>query len=252
MKDRRRVVLVGHDNFGSREIFSRIVDEHPDLDFLLLVTTGLYYKRSYLGSVFKLLREASWIFCARRWWELQKYRLKGDTLVRRAKARGVPLQFCDDINGREAHAWIRDFGPALLVSMFTMHIYQQETLDLPSAASIGTHPSILPEYRGLEVFFWALANQEKASGVSVFDLSAKIDVGQVFLQEAFDIVPDETVESIYEKLTDITARLLSEGVSLRIRSAELESIPSEGKGSYYPMPTREAYARFRRSGHGWS
>ena len=246
------MVLVGHDNFGSREIFSRIVDDHPQLDFLLLVTTGLYYRRSWLGSVFKLLREASWTFCARRWWELQKYRLKGDTLVRRAKARGIPMHVCDDVNGSAAHARIREFAPDLLVSMFTMHIYRRETLDLAKVASIGTHPSILPHYRGLEVFFWALANREASSGVSVFDLSAKIDVGRVFLQETFDIEPDETVESIYEKLTRVTARLLSEGVRVRLLGDEPAWIPSEGSGSYFPMPTREAYARFRRSGHRWS
>ena len=54
-----------------------------------------------------------------------------------------------------------------------MHILKKNVIKLPKFYTIGCHPSILPNYRGLEVFFWALANGERESGVSVFYMEKK-------------------------------------------------------------------------------
>ena len=56
-----------------------------------------------------------------------------------------------------------------------MHILNKNVIRLPKISTIGCHPSILPNYRGLEVFFWALVNGEKESGVSVFYMTEKIN-----------------------------------------------------------------------------
>jgi folate-dependent phosphoribosylglycinamide formyltransferase PurN len=250
MMELKKILLVGHDNYGSREIFTKIVDSHPDIDFSLFITQGIYHKRSFISSVIKLLREASWAFCFIRYLEMLAYRFRNDTLKRRAARRKVPTFFIKDINSPETRRLMDDIAPDLMMSMFTMHVYKKETLNLPKHGSVGTHPSILPHYRGLEVFFWALANEETESGVSVLFLSNVIDEGKVFLQERFAIERTETVSSIYRKLTTITARLMSRAITV-LQEGSVEFLPSEGTGSYYPMPTSEAYKRFRKTTHRW-
>lgn len=252
MTNRPKILLVGHDNYGSREIFDRIVTSNPEYQYELAVTTGLYYKRSFLASVIKLLKEASFVFCFRRFIDLLVYRFKGRTLETVARNRQIPVWKTDDINGVRAHSEIDRFDPDLLVSLFTMHIYREPTLNRPRMGSIGSHPSILPQYRGLEVFFWALANGEKSMGVSVFFLKPKVDMGDVFLQERFEIMARDSVEGVYERLTGITARMLSNAVRIVVERQKTDLIPSLGPASYFPMPTREAYRRFRRSPHFWA
>jgi len=247
----KKIIIVGHDNYGTREIFTTVVDAHPDIEFQLIITTGLYYKKRTFESIFKMLREASFVFCFYRFVEMVKDRIKGDTLYSRAKARKVPVYFTKDINGVSAHGFIKKFAPDIIVATFTMHIFKQSTINLSSVATIGCHPSILPNYRGLEVFFWTLANGEISSGVSVFHLTEKIDEGKVIMQEKFNIAPDETVESIYVKLTRISSRLMVSTIEKFKRGEEFKNIPCSGKGCYFPMPTREAYKKFKAAGRKW-
>ncbi len=247
----KKIVIVGHDNYGAREIFENIVNTHSELEFLLIITTGLYYKKTFFNSVVKMLKEASIPFCFNRFIELAKYKIKGDTLYSRANKRNISVFFTDDINGDHAIGMIKKFSPDLIISTFTMHVFKQQTINMSRIATIGCHPSILPHYRGLEVFFWALANRETSSGVSVFYLSEKIDQGQVILQEKFEITDTETVESIYMKLTEVAGRLLSDAVKKIIRNESFPEIFSHDKGSYYPMPTHIAYKKFKASGRKW-
>lgn len=247
----KKVLFIGHDNYGAREIFTRMVREHSEIEFLLIVTTGLYYKKNFISSIIKLLKEASFLFCLNRFLELLKYKFDQDTLVKRAKKWGIKTYFSEDINGNKSHNIINDFKPDIIYSSFTMHILKTSTINLSKVATIGCHPSILPNYRGLEVFFWALANYEKKSGCSVFYVTEKIDSGQVILQEEFIINEDETVKSIYEKLTEICARLMSLSLRKLIRNDEFKTYPSDGNGSYFPMPTREAYRKFKKTGRKW-
>ena len=247
----KQIIIVGHDNYGAREIFIKIVQNNPGMEFRLIITTGLYYKKSFLESIFKMLKEASFVFCFNRFIELLKYKIRNDTLYHQAKKMGIPTFFTDDINSISANRYIRQFKPDLIISTFTMHLYNKTTIDLPRVAAIGCHPSILPHYRGLEVFFWALANGEKSSGVSVFYLDEKIDAGKVIMQERFSIEKEETVESIYIKLTDIAGQLLAETLRKFKHNEKFSYISTVGKGNYYPMPTSACYEKFKKTGRKW-
>lgn len=247
----KKVILIAHNNDGSRELFTSIHESHKDVEFALIITEGLYYKKTFFQSMVKMLREASFVFCFQRLLDLLMYRLRGDTLISQAKKRGVKMFFTNDVNGEASHNFIKEFAPDLIISTFTMHIIKRPTMELSRVASIGCHPSILPHYRGLEVFFWALANNEKSSGVSVFYLTEKIDAGKVIMQEEFVIAEDETLVSIYAKLTRVTAKLLIETIKKFKKDEPFSIIDSSGDGQYYPMPTREAYRKFTRLGKKW-
>ncbi len=247
----KKIIVIGHDNYGAREIFTAIADKFVEIEIALVITTGLYYRKSAFQSILKMLKEASWLFCFNRFLEMLKYRLSGDTLFARAKDRDIEIFCTADINGEEANRFIKQFAPDLIVSTFTMHIHKEHTINLSRVASIGCHPSVLPNYRGLEVFFWQLANGETSSGTSVFYLTEKIDAGKVIMQEEFSIDPDETVASLYAKLTMVTAQLLVVAIEKFKRGEKFEIFLPVGKGAYYPMPTREAYKKFKTAGRKW-
>ena len=140
---------------------------------------------------------------------------------------------------------------AVGVSFMLVGALKSKLIELSKSATVGCHPGILPNYRGLETFFWALANGEKESGVSVFYLTEKVDVGKIIMQEKFAISHDETVKSIYEKLTKISAKLMSQTLHKISKGETFYEYPQVVGDSYYPMPTREVYKRFKQSGRKW-
>lgn len=241
----KKILLVGHENEGSLHLCEQIVDCFPNVEFMAIVGQGLYYRKSFGGSVLKMLREASWVFIFVRFLELVKFRLKGRTIYRFCRERGIKTYFTHDINSPESLATLSGFSPDLLVSLFTMQIYGAEVLKIPKYGAITSHPSILPRYRGLEVFFWVLANGEKETGVSIFFIEPKIDTGKVFEQEIVPITPETTVTSLYRQITEVGGRLLVKGIK-DIDADSIAIIPTNGPESYYGMPDRDAYRRFRK------
>lgn len=245
-----RIVLIGHENDGSRDLLRAVTRRFPTVEFTVVLTEGLYHRHSLLGSVWRLLREASLLFVLRRSLDLIEYRLSADTMVARCRQMGIPVIRTRDVNSEAARRAIEAFHPDLIVLLYTMHLLNGRTIRIPRFGAIGSHPSILPHYRGLEVFFWALANGEPETGVSVYFLRPKVDAGQVICQERVLIAPDDSVRTLYHKVTAVAQRLLCEAI-VRIDDGTARPYPVEGEGSYFPMPTREAYRRFQRSGRRW-
>ena len=243
----KNIVLVGHDNEGSARLFDKITSAFPEKRFLLVITHGLYYRKSFFASVLKLLHEASWIFVFFRFLELVKFKLIGETL--RQKAKRIRCEVIDsrDINSPATIQQISYFKPDLLISLFTMQIFEKPSLNVAKFGAITSHPSILPEYRGLEVFFWVLANNDPETGVSVFFLDEKIDAGRVFEQQIVPITPEMGVSSLYGTITAIGGDLLVKAVR-DIEADTVRFVKSDKKDSYYHMPDRTAFRRFRRTG----
>ena len=114
----KRIVLVGHENVGSASLLKMITAAYPDIEFLLVVGKGLYYKKSFLGSVIKLLREASLLFTMIRFIELMRFKLKRDTMQKYARRNQITVIHTSDINSQESKNYIRKFAPDLLVSVY--------------------------------------------------------------------------------------------------------------------------------------
>lgn len=229
-------------------MFDRICQAYPDVEKRAIVTTGVYYRKSLVASVIKLIRESSILFCAVRALEMYGNKLRGRTLVKRLAEQRVPYISTDDINGAEAVAFAEDFAPDLLVSLYTMHIYKQPILKVPKLAAINSHPSILPEYRGLEVFFWAMANGETEIGSSVFFLNNRVDDGLVLHERKLPIGKHDTMSSVYDAITESAAEFLIRAIG-EIDADNYVTRKPQGTGSYYPMPTRAAVRAFLRRGY---
>lgn len=241
-----KIVVVGHNNSGSHRIARALISSFPEIKFLIIETTGIYYKKSFLNSICKLLRESSITFCAWRFFELIKFKLKNNGLRQLAEDNNFEYFKTSDINSSDSLDRIASFSPDLLSSLYTMHIYKNPVINIPRICSITAHPSKIPMYRGLEVFFWQLANDEKESAVSVFELTSKVDIGKIFWQREFSIKQGETVEGLYTYIT----QLACEGIIDVIRSVDSGTtmvIPPAQNSSYYPMPTRKAVRKFLAS-----
>lgn len=246
----RRILLVGHNSKGSGEILDKVLRTFQDCEVMVAVTGGVFYRRNLLQSLLKLFAQASWGFVILR--ALDFLRLEPARLANVCKRSGIIYFHTKDINSTASIARVREFNPDILASTFTMHILGEEIIALSNLKTIGVHPSILPSYRGLEVFFWMMANGETEGGTSCYELVPRVDAGKVLLQEAWVINQPDTVHAVYDRLTESCARVLCAVIERTLSGNGVEFSQTMGiTESYFPMPTRAAMKNFRSRGHRW-
>ena len=65
---------------------------------------------------------------------------------------------------------------------------------------LNIHPSLLPNYKGLNTHQKVLDNHEKYSGCTVHFVNARLDSGKIILQKKVKISNNETKNSLAKKI----------------------------------------------------
>lgn len=116
------------------------------------------------------------------------------------------------VKTKEAVEKLRSFEADIFVVAAFGQIVSQEILDMPGYGCVNIHASLLPKYRGAAPIQWAVINGETESGVTIMQMDAGIDTGDMLLQEKIPLDEKETGESLYEKLSALGAKLIVEAL----------------------------------------
>lgn len=114
-------------------------------------------------------------------------------------------------------------------------IIPKKIIDMFPKGIINLHPSLLPKYRGPAPIQWAILNGDEETGVSIIYLTEELDAGDIILQERVKIFPEDTTETLSERLSVIGAEVLERAIGL-IETGSTNPIPQEllGNVSYAP------------------
>ncbi|NNE69543.1 MAG: methionyl-tRNA formyltransferase [Rhodothermales bacterium] len=97
------------------------------------------------------------------------------------------------------------------------------------AARLGAfnlHGSLLPRYRGAAPIHRAVMAGDSVTGVTTFFLREKVDTGNMILQRAMPIDPDDTTGDIHDRMMHLGASAVVETVRA-IDSGKVEEIPQD-------------------------
>ena len=72
---------------------------------------------------------------------------------------------------------------------------------------VNTHPALLPAFKGWHAVEEALAAGVKVTGCTVHLARLEVDDGPILAQEAVPVLPDDTVESLHERIKAVERRL---------------------------------------------
>jgi phosphoribosylglycinamide formyltransferase-1 len=95
---------------------------------------------------------------------------------------------------------LRDAGVELVALAGFMRVLHEPMLKAFSRRIVNIHPSLLPKFPGLEAWKQALVAGEKVTGCTVHYVDDKIDHGQILAQREVPILPNETPESLHDRI----------------------------------------------------
>lgn len=95
---------------------------------------------------------------------------------------------------------LRETGVELVVLAGFMRVLKSPMLEAFPRKIINIHPSLLPKFPGLEAWRQALVAGEKITGCTVHYVDDKIDHGDIIAQREVPILPDDTAETLHERI----------------------------------------------------
>ena len=118
-----------------------------------------------------------------------------------ALSQGIPVFQPKSLKKQERADEIRALRPDVIVVVAYGVILRDNVLSVPRYGCINVHASLLPKYRGAAPIQWALLCGEEKTGVTVMQMDAGLDTGDILKTVECEIAPDETGESLFEKLS---------------------------------------------------
>ena len=139
---------------------------------------------------------------------------KGAFAFERARLAGIPVEHVDPAGlvtredfDRELAERVAAHGVGLVVGAGYMRVLSPVFMERFPAV-LNVHPSLLPCFRGLRAVERALEAGVEETGVSVHFMVEEVDAGPVIAQEAVPVLPDDTRETLLERLHPVEHRLL--------------------------------------------
>ncbi len=143
--------------------------------------------------------------------------------IERARHRGLPTAV-RPLHGVPPEAWsaqvdalLREKGVELVVLAGFLAILPGAFVARWRGRTINVHPARLPEFGGpgmygLKVHAAVLAAQERESAATVHLVTEGVDAGPVLLSEPVPVKPDDTPESLRDRIRPVERRLLAEAI----------------------------------------
>ncbi len=114
---------------------------------------------------------------------------------------GIPWIVPEDANDAGVVQRIRELAPDFVFSFYYRRMLSEALLRIPRLGALNMHGSLLPRYRGRAPVNWAVLHGERETGASLHYMAAKPDAGDLVMQTAVPILPDDTAKEVFDKVT---------------------------------------------------
>ncbi len=136
--------------------------------------------------------------------------------------------------------YLEKIGARIAVLAYFGLIVPKDVLDFFELGIINVHPSLLPKYRGATPGQAAILNGDSVTGVSIIKLDEQVDHGAILAQVQEKIKPNDTSETLYERLFQKGAELLSKTLPKYISGDLKPSEQNHSKATFTERLTRES------------
>ena len=129
---------------------------------------------------------------------LNRAKISGiDTYVIEQESFNSKLEFEESLATR-----ISEINPKLIVLAGFMKVLSPQFVRLFRGKIVNIHPSLLPEYPGLNTHQRVLKDKKKIHGVSVHLVTEDLDGGPIIAQDSVRVLPKDTAESLAKRVLE--------------------------------------------------
>lgn len=140
--------------------------------------------------------------------------------------KNIPVFQPEKIRTPESVEYLKGLDADLYVVAAFGQILSQEVLDIPKFGCVNIHASLLPKYRGAAPIQQALLDGNKETGVTLMQMNAGMDTGDILMQESLEITDEDTAGTLFDKLMDLGADMIVRAVPM-IEKGELTPVPQD-------------------------
>jgi len=125
-----------------------------------------------------------------------------------AEQHQIPVYQPTNLKDPETVALIAGLQAELMVVVAYGLIVPQNILDIPEHGCWNIHASLLPRWRGAAPIHRAILAGDQQTGVAIMQMEAGLDTGPVFHQYPCDIRPNDTGQTLHDRLSQMGAEAI--------------------------------------------
>lgn len=152
-----------------------------------------------------------------------------------ALEKNIPVYQPQSMKIDEAYERLKQENADLFVVAAYGKILPQKILDLPKHGSVNIHASLLPKYRGAAPIQYAIICGETKTGVTTMQMNAGLDTGDMLVKKEVLITPEDTGETLHDKLSIVGAEAILETVKKIEKGGLVPEKQDDSLSNYAPM-----------------
>ncbi|MEO5623968.1 MAG: methionyl-tRNA formyltransferase [Dokdonella sp.] len=167
----------------------------------------------------------------------------GESAVKHAaRGAGVTVEQPQSLRDAAARERLRDYAPDLIVVVAYGMILPKSVLALARLGCWNVHASLLPRWRGAAPIQRAILAGDTETGVDLMQMEVGLDTGPILLERRTPILPDDTGGSLHDRLAQLGADALAEGLATVVNGATLVATLQTNEGAVYARKLDKAEA----------
>jgi len=132
-------------------------------------------------------------------------KLRASPVKEVALENNIPVLQPENLKDKQAQEKLRTFNADVMVVAAYGLILPQVVLDIPRLGCLNIHASLLPRWRGAAPIQRAIAAGDKESGITIMQMNAGLDTGDILHLSPCPITDSDTGGSLHDRLAETGA-----------------------------------------------
>lgn len=117
-----------------------------------------------------------------------------------AQQHNIPVYQPTSLRSPEIQITLQSLEADIMIVVAYGMLIPQSILDMPRHGCLNVHVSLLPRWRGAAPIQHAILSGDKTSGITIMQMDAGLDTGDILLQHATPIEKTDTGQTLHDKL----------------------------------------------------
>ncbi|MHB0776236.1 methionyl-tRNA formyltransferase [Halomonas sp. WWR20] len=158
-----------------------------------------------------------------------------------AQAHAIPVHQPATLKDSDAQRELKALDADVMVVVAYGLLLPQAVLDIPRLGCFNVHASLLPRWRGAAPIQRALEAGDSQSGVTIMQMDAGLDTGDMLLIRTLPIPPATTGGELHDRLAQLGGEAIVAALDA-LASGELSATPQPEQGVTYAAKLSKAEA----------